>query len=279
LGRWSLQYDDEENTHRGHSSKSTREYNPASNGCYQKTHPLVLFGLYAIALVWYIPKTSTPYKHLMRSLPFTLIGDFDRNDNELCSVDKNLFRRPFPFAGYLEGYPGDSSAEWAPWSFTSGKGKPLRHVDWLPTEPLEGFQRWYSTGAKAENPYEPRYDPLRISNSKSPVLDTLQEAFLENNVVIKNVLMLTMESTRKDVFPFKKDSPLHNIVLSSYEASPGLELLGLLANISRASEILSGESSGFESIITKENPRNWTNLGSNLGVSTSTAPYPQVHTL
>jgi hypothetical protein len=64
--------------------------------------------------------------------------------------------------------------------------------------------------------------------------------------------MLTMESTRKDVFPFKKDSPLHNIVLSSYEASPGLELLGLLANISRASEILSGESSGFESIITKE---------------------------
>jgi len=215
----------------------------------------------------------------MGSLPFTLIGDFERNDNDFCSVDKNLFRRPFPLAGYLEGYAGDSSAEWVPWSFTSGKGKPLRHVYWLPTEPLEGFQRWYSTGAKAENPYEPRYDPLRISNSNSPVLDTPQEAFLENNVVIKNVSMLTMESTRKDVFPFKKDSPLYNIVLSSYEASPGPELLGLLANISRASKILSGESSGFESIITKESLGTGQILVAILGVSTSTAPYPQVHTL
>ena len=266
LGRRSLRCDDEEKTHRGLSSKSIREHNPASNGCYRKTYPFIFLGLYAIALVWYISETSTPYKHLMGSLPFTLIRDFERNDNEFCSVDKTLFRRPFPLAGYLKGYAGDSSAEWVPWNFTSGKGKPLGHVDWLPTGPMEGFQRWYSTGAKAEsNPYEPRYDPLRISNSKAPILDTLQEAFRENNVVIKNVLMLTMESTRKDVFPFKKDSPLHNIVISSHEASPDPELLGLLANISRTSEILSGETSGFDSMITKKSPRKWTNLGSNFG--------------
>lgn len=145
---------------------------------------------------------------------------------------------------------------------------PLDHVKWLPDEPIPGFQRWYTTDLRAKpNHYDPRYDPLRISNTKSPILDTLQDAFQQNNVVIKNVIVVTMESTRKDVFPLKKSSPLHDIILSSHEGSDELRLSELLANISRTAEVLTGERSGFESTNETNHFRigHWRNLDSNMG--------------
>lgn len=71
---------------------------------------------------------------------------------------------------------------------------------WLPngTTP-QGFEDWYN----GRPHYNPAEDPLRISNLEDDLLPELQGAL--KNVNIRHILLVKLESTRKDVFPFKKD--------------------------------------------------------------------------
>lgn len=68
-----------------------------------------------------------------------------------------------------------------------------------------------------------------------------------NQPSIKNVLLITLESTRKDMFPFRKDSGVYNSILSSYhDASAAVELDKKLRNLTTTAAFLTGESTNFD---------------------------------
>jgi hypothetical protein len=65
--------------------------------------------------------------------------------------------------------------------------------------------------------------------------------------VIKNILMLSLESTRKDMFPLKKGSHVYKTILSSYSSpNASKELDEKLKNLTPVATFLSGESNNFD---------------------------------
>ena len=63
---------------------------------------------------------------------------------------------------------------------------------------------------------------------------------------IKNVLLLTLESTRKDMYPLKKDSHAYKTILDTYTSSNATqELDARLGNLTKIATFLSGEANGF----------------------------------
>ncbi|KAJ3494954.1 hypothetical protein NLG97_g3738 [Lecanicillium saksenae] len=85
------------------------------------------------------------------------------------------------------------------WDSTTALTDPIPFL-WLPngTAP-QGFEDWYD----GQSHYNPAKDPLHISNLQDDLLPELQGAL--ENVNIRHILLVKLESTRKDVFPFKKD--------------------------------------------------------------------------
>lgn len=90
-------------------------------------------------------------------------------------------------------------------------------------------------------------EPLKLSNLDADVLETLAAQVKVKRPKIRHVLLLTMESTRKDMFPFKKNSHAYRTVVSSY-ASTNIttELDDKFRGFTDTAAFLSGESSGFE---------------------------------
>ena len=94
--------------------------------------------------------------------------------------------------------------------------------------------------------YEPLCDPLKLSNLNANITRPLLARLKLKKPNIKNVLLLTLESTRKDMFPLKKDSHVYKTVLSSYASSNASnELDAKFGNFTNTATFLSGESNGF----------------------------------
>lgn len=94
--------------------------------------------------------------------------------------------------------------------------------------------------------YEPLCDPLKLSNLDANLLDDITEGLANSQLRIKNVLLLTLESTRKDMFPLKKGSHAYKTILSSYASTNvSQELDGKLGNLTNVATFLSGESNEF----------------------------------
>ncbi|EGX89322.1 sulfatase domain protein [Cordyceps militaris CM01] len=79
--------------------------------------------------------------------------------------------------------------------------------DWLPKQGSApaGFDDWYG---EEKQHYDRKMDPLSQPNYDKELLDSLKGKLSE--VSIRNVVFLFLESTRKDVFPFKKDEYIYN---------------------------------------------------------------------
>lgn len=98
--------------------------------------------------------------------------------------------------------------------------------------------------------YDPVFDPLKITNLDQPVLDSLKGALA--GVSIKHVVILSLESTRKDVFPLIKDGLLYNKIMASRGKSakakrsdPQHDAWADLSELSRMAEKITGEDGGF----------------------------------
>ncbi|KAF1844951.1 alkaline phosphatase-like protein [Cucurbitaria berberidis CBS 394.84] len=118
-----------------------------------------------------------------------------------------------------------------------------------------GFQRPRNGHRKH---YEPVCDPLKLSNLDAEIHQTLQETLDTKKPKIKNVLLLTLESTRKDIFPFKKDSHAYRTILSSYTSpNASAELDAKLASLTDTAAFLSGESTGFGAHDEKASKGSW----------------------
>lgn len=86
------------------------------------------------------------------------------------------------------------------WDNATALAKPPA-FNWLPKEKQMGFEDWYEKGQKH---YRGDKDPMRIGNEKNPLLEKLQGQLA--GIKIKNIVMIKLESTRKDVFPIKKNN-------------------------------------------------------------------------
>ncbi|KAL1654511.1 hypothetical protein SLS61_002699 [Didymella pomorum] len=106
--------------------------------------------------------------------------------------------------------------------------------------------------------YDPICDPLKLSNLDADVLSVLADDIKARKLVIKNVLLLTLESTRKDMYPLKRGSHAYETMLSSYaSANASAELDAKLRNLTKVASFLSGESNGFGADNDTSDERSW----------------------
>ncbi len=119
---------------------------------------------------------------------------------------------------------------------------------------MHGFDRWYgegfdipSTGRHSGAPnYDPITDPLRISNLDQDVLQEIREAIEKSKIKVKHVVILSLESTRKDVFPVKHDSHLTEVIRKAfYSEEEKKRVVDALSDLTLNAELLTGEVGGF----------------------------------
>lgn len=89
------------------------------------------------------------------------------------------------------------------------KPKPF---SWLPEAPHAGFEDWY----KDRPHYNVEKDPLELSNTDEKLLPELRDIEI-GDVSIKHVMLLKLESTRKDVFPLRKHFGVWERLASTFE--------------------------------------------------------------
>lgn len=175
-------------------------------------------------LVLEASRPSVPYDHLSEALPLTLLHAF-HGKAESCPAAPI----PFPFPDLISeekwespqgDYPG-----WNPGKVLKPDETPERPA-WLPERLPPGFQRWKTRHDAADGcsgrlgaypSYSPALDPLKISNLDLDILEPLRQAFQETSIEINHIVMVTLESARKEVFPMQASTPLYDIIVESHD--------------------------------------------------------------
>ncbi|KAJ5095988.1 hypothetical protein NUU61_005344 [Penicillium alfredii] len=185
-------------------------------------------------------RPSVPYDHLSGALPLTLLDAFRKTSATVdsCSVAAN----PFPF-GLPPGFQTNSSVA-DPWS------RPA----WLPQNPPAGFSRWHlspeerlrkDNTSACGNPqgklFDPKNDPLKISNLGGEVLEPLQKAFKDHSVHVDHVVLLTLESGRKEVFPMQQGNYMFDALLDSHRKYKQDQAIDELVRLTPVAQMLTGE--------------------------------------
>lgn len=210
-------------------------------------------------------RPHVPYSHTSEALPFSFFQALWSKPAERRQAGDGAF--PFPeLLGeeYWEA-PNGHFKGWAP-----GMGHLNTAAYTAPawaTEPWPpGFQRWFElsklddegdlvqdageTEGKSTRRkfYSPADDPLRITNLNHELLEPLSRALETHEIPVTHVVLVMMESARKDVFPFKSGSHLHQEILLPYRNQDSQVIQEVNAKLSRitpVAEKLTGESSGF----------------------------------
>jgi hypothetical protein len=204
-------------------------------------------------------RPRVPYNHMSQTIPFSFFQALSsRPDEPHRNGDQS-----FPLAGltaepYWEGPHGHFKG-WAPGKADSNTKS--NQPQWASENLPPGFERWRVgasgsdkgdsvtlDGTSRNNSYNPVDDPLRITNLDREMIEPVARALKDNKVPITHVVIVLMESARKDIFPFKAGSHLHKKILSSYDTqSPEVlqEIDAKLSNLTPNAEKLTGEASGF----------------------------------
>lgn len=243
---------------------------------------LFLVPVITVSILLAVRPRTFPYAHMSSTLPFTLLDVFRRpHSQNLCQAGSSPNSNPFPLPHLISPEfwepPNGNFVGWMPTVNVSMQHPNLQLPSWLPQERIPGFDRWYHDGSLADRypqkhhkihaSYDPISDPLRISNLDRGILTPITEAMKEMKVSIKHVVIISLESTRKDVFPLKKDSHLHDVIMNTHESKESAAKANLqLANLTVNAEYLTGEDSGFD-VEKKDNPGNktWRSLSRDKG--------------
>lgn len=213
-------------------------------------------------LVLLLVRPKVPYSHMSGAIPFTFLEALVSSSPAVRQPVKNGFPLPELISEGHWKAPDGYFKGWSPYSDSGATSLP----DWASGPLPAGFERWSqkkqhvggadtngetgietNTTAK-KNYYDPVHDPLRITNLDRKLLEPLAQAFKDHHVPITHVVLVMMESARKDVFPFKSGSHLHREILNSYKSlDPDMihQLNANLSHLTPIAEILTGESGGF----------------------------------
>ncbi|KYK57077.1 sulfatase domain protein [Drechmeria coniospora] len=97
------------------------------------------------------------------------------------------------------------------WDVRTALADPIP-LTWLPWEkPTPGFLDWHEN----KKHYRASEDPLKISNLDDGLLPALEGKLAD--VKIRHVMLIKLESTRKDVFPFKKGGIIWDKLSGSFK--------------------------------------------------------------
>lgn len=237
---------------------------------------------------------SPPYAHMSGSIPITLIEAawFQPINSEFCLAHP-VERSIFPFERFNHFFNNSQPRDWMPKSPSCGRENKPGPPEWLESPRDDGpdkraasahpeheipphgsaefselFHRPYDPDYDSGPPqrgshghrggYRPRCDPLKLSNLDANIVEGLTHRLETEKPKIKNILLLTLESTRKDIFPLKKGSRVYETILSTYGSSNATaELDAKLANLTETAAFLSGESTGFHPHQKLEDGKPW----------------------
>ena len=215
-------------------------------------------GLIIVVAGLWIIRPSVPYGHMSGTLPVILLQVLI--PQPFASHQFNA--HAFPFPDLLEQRfweaPHGHFPGWAP-DMTGNPSATRPRPWWALGELPPGFQRWTEDDPSSEDDtalsqnktahfYNPVTDPLRITNMDLDLLEPLRRALQERDIPITHVVLVMMESARKDVFPFKAGSPLHEKIFASHDTTDPAVLERIndkLSRLSPVAEKLTGQSSGF----------------------------------
>jgi Sulfatase len=209
--------------------------------------------------------TTPPYAHMSGSLPFTMLESLFSNprNTEFCLPHPRRHVE-FPFNEVFGNVTVEPAQGLFPgWMPQSETCHPRRHQahehEGLSASPSaeDGSEEYYETWIEPRRDlhrkhrpkiYNPSCDPLRITNLDKEILEPLEAVFSAQRPLIKHVVLLTLESTRKDMFPLRKESLIYDKILSTYEDANAAqhELNKKLSQLTPITETLTGESSGFD---------------------------------
>ena len=216
----------------------------------------------AVTVGLWLLRPPVPYSHMSGALPFTLFKALRSKSAKPHQPGEQDFPLPELTGEEYWEAPRGHFKGWAPGGDESidTSGRP----EWASVFLPHGFERWEerpepvhdSDGAKGQDEekpqptsyYKPANDPLRITNLDQTVVEPIARAIKAHDIPINHVFLVMMESARKDIFPFKKDSHLHQEILSSYHnQAPGIiqQINSKLSQLTPIAEQLTGELSGF----------------------------------
>jgi len=223
--------------------------------------------------------TTFPYAHMSSTLPYAL-ADIWIPVSNLCLVKHSGDYTKFPLPELISEKswerPNGKLPGWMPIenvsSLETGSLPP-----WLPKEQMDGFERWYQPENQEKDSkrngrhgrpdmlknmfkYDPVKDPLRITNLDKDILGPLSDALKNRKIAIKHIVLLTMESTRGDLFPLKKGSFTYENIMKTHgsdtESAKKAEME--LSQLTVNAELLTGQDGGF----TRENNKTHSIAGS-----------------
>ncbi|KAL7268360.1 hypothetical protein RUND412_009017 [Rhizina undulata] len=257
-----------------------------------------LFAATMLFLFLQTVRPLSPYRHMSGTLPFTMFEGLWTKRSAFCEAFPWDGPPQFPYPELIrkelwipgEDEEGGFGRGWRPGSAWWMEG-PKRRPSWLKDLSLKGFDRFFPRrhGHHGHPPmpppghhnhhnhhehedgeyppppppfwgYDPVFDPLKISNLDQPVLQAIQETLQKQQINIKHIVLLTLESTRKDVFPLIKNGPLYNQIVESRGESVHGEsgaskrakrvtgegdAWADLAELAKIAELVTGEDGGF----------------------------------
>lgn len=209
-----------------------------------------------------LTRPEVPYSHMSGALPFSFFEALwlKHERDWPQEVEEQIF--PFPQLLHEKFWeaPREHFKGWAP-GHSSAHGNTDGLPQWARVRLPQGFERWtQSRNAQGQNKgkedkpeqeknyYDPVNDPLRVTNLDQDVIEPVAKALRNHDIPITHVVLVMMESARKDVFPFKSGSHLHREILSSHgtgNADMIEETNSKLAQLTPIAEMLTGEESGF----------------------------------
>ncbi|KAF2156349.1 alkaline phosphatase-like protein [Myriangium duriaei CBS 260.36] len=213
---------------------------------------LVLAPFVTVAVLQAVRPTGQPYPHMSETLPFTLLKIFGPPMNDFCLPGGIDSMKLFPLPDIIP------SSHWTPasglnpawhpiadWSSAAANHSlTIERPSWLPgNDTIPGFERWTSSNNSQQGFYRPELDPLRLSNLEESILTPIKDSLKDSKHKIKHIVLLTLETTRADVFPLTTSSHLYDFIRDSHRLSPQSDssaLDTLLSSLSPVAELLTG---------------------------------------
>ncbi|KAK9858582.1 hypothetical protein MYU51_017733 [Penicillium brevicompactum] len=191
-----------------------------------------------------ITRPSIPYDHLSGALPLTLLDAFNKKTATVEGCREPVV--PFPELKSSRPLFQPDASFVEQWS----------RATWLPENPPAGFSRWdisphdraekdnhfsFVCGSDEGGFFNPKNDPLKVSNLGSEIYEPLQKAFNEHSVEVNHVVLLTLESGRKELFPTQQGTPLFDALLASHKKQNVDEAIDRLVTMTPTAQQLTGE--------------------------------------
>ncbi|KAM0278795.1 hypothetical protein ACHAQH_004986 [Verticillium albo-atrum] len=100
--------------------------------------------------------------------------------------------------------------------------------------------------------YNPVDDPLRITNLNDGILKPLKDSLDKDEIKIKHVVFILMESLRSEVFPIRPNTSFHDMILEANEEDMREEIKLRLAKMTPNIAKITGYTADFEGLETPE---------------------------